>query len=151
MAIGTDAAIDFFGTADTVTSSSSAVTDTSFSVAADVSTWTNDDDANFAAMVLQVTFSVAPTSGGSISLYGSLQNVEGTDDQLDPSSAFAHVPLGVFPVKDVTTLQSISISIPLPNVKTSQEYLFFVENRAGQTMSAAWDLIITPKAVGPSA
>ena len=151
MAIGSDAGVDFFGTPDTVTSSSSAVIDTAFSIAADVVTWVNDDDAQFAGAVLKATFSVAPTPGGSISLYASLQNIDGTDDQLDPSSAFAHMPVGVFPVKDVTTLQSIPISIPLANIVTSQEYLFFIENRAGQTLSAAWELIITPKATGPHA
>ena len=43
MAISTDALIDFFGTQDEVTTTPSEVTDTSFSIATDTSTWTNDD------------------------------------------------------------------------------------------------------------
>lgn len=56
MAISTDAAVEFFGTQDTVTSSSSSVADNAFSVAGDITTWTNDDDAPMASIVLEATF-----------------------------------------------------------------------------------------------
>ncbi len=151
MAISTDAVIDFFGTTDTVTSSSSAVLDAAFSVVADVVTWTNDDDAVSASVVFSGTFSVAPTAGRALGLYASLQNINGTADQLDPSDAFAHVAVGTIPVKDVTTLQTIPLSIPLMNINTSQEVLFFIKNNAGQTLSSGWDLFVTPTALGPHA
>lgn len=151
MPITSGAAVDFFGDQDTVSNSSSAVLDGAFSVAADVSTWVNDDDAMSAAIILKATFATTPTSGGSIGLYAALQNIDGTDDQLDPSDAFSHISLGVFPVKDVTSLQTIPTNIPLPNTKTSEEYVFFIKNNAGQTLSLGWELLITPKAISPKA
>ena len=45
MAISTDAAINFFGTQDTLGTSSATVADAAISIAGDQSKWTNDDDA----------------------------------------------------------------------------------------------------------
>jgi len=149
MTISTGALIDFFGTQDTVTGSTSSVANSAFSVSGDVSTWTNDDDAPVASVVLSCTFSVAPTTGTSVNLYGRLMNVVSTSDQEAPSASFLHTHLGSFPVDDVTSAQIIAIDVTLPNTKTSQEYDFYIENRSGQTMSAGWNLYVTPKTIGP--
>ena len=151
MAISTDAAIDFFGTQDTLGTSSSAVTDTSFSVAGDLSTWVNDDDAKETAVVLNVNYSVAPDANSVINLYLRPLNIQSTNDQEIPDANFLHTYVGSFPVNDVTTSQFSSIIISLPNVETSQNYEFYVENQTGQTMPAGWDIFVTPKAIGPHA
>jgi len=149
MAIGTDSSIEFFGTQDTVTSSSSAVTDGSFSVSGDITTWTNDDDAAGAAVVFEGTYSTAPDANSTVTLYARLLNVQSTNDQDAPDSNFNHYPLGVFPLNDVTSAQYVVIKVPLPNTKTSQEYEFYIQNNGGQTLSAGWDLYVTPVSIGP--
>ena len=149
MAIGTDAAIQFFGTQDTVTSSSSLVANDAFSVSGDVTTWTNDDDAPQAAVVFEGTYSVAPDASSLVLLYARLLNVQGTNDPDAPDANFLHTFLGAFPLNDVTTAQYSSIVVDLPNTKTSQEYEFYILNQGGQSLSAGWDLYVTPVTVGP--
>lgn len=150
MAIGTNDLIDKFGTQDEVSvASPSAITNNSFSVAGDVSAWTNDDDAPAAMATLECTFGTAPTLGSNVNLYARLLNVVSTSDQVVPSASFLHTFLGAFPVDDVTATQLITLEIPLPNASTSQQYEFYLENRTGQTMSAGWSLYITPKTLGP--
>ncbi len=151
MAIGTDSAIEFFGTPDTLGTSSSAVADAAFSVAGDLSTWTNDDDAITANVVLLANYSVAPDASSSINLYVRPLNIVSTNDQEIPDANFQHSYVGSFPVNDVTTAQYISINISLPNTVTSQQYEFYVENVTGQSLPAGWDIYVVPKAIGPHA
>lgn len=150
MAIGTDSAIDFFGTQDTLGTSSAAVTNGSFSIASDLSTWVNDDDAKFASIVLLADWNTtAPDVNSSIKLYARLLNIQSTNDQDVPDANFQHVFMGRFPVNDVLTNQYIPIIISLPNNETSQNYEFYINNLTGQTIQAGWDIFITPKAIGP--
>lgn len=151
MAIGTDSAIEFFGTQDTVTSSSSSVASGAFSVSGDVTTWTNDDDAPSASVTLEATYASAPTAGTSVDLYARLLNTQSTNDADAPDTNFFHYYLGSFPLNDVTSAQYITIDVALPNGKTSQEYDFYIQNNGGQTLSAGWDLYVTPKTIGPHA
>lgn len=151
MAIGTDAAIHFFGTQDSLDDTSAAVTSGSFSVAGDLLTWTNDDDAIEASVTLEGTFSVAPDANSSVALFAALQDVQSTNDDSAPTVNYQHTFLGSFPVKDVTSNQFTTISIALPNAKSSQIYQFYIRNQTGQTISAAWDVHITPRTVGPHA
>lgn len=151
MAIGTDSAIHFFGTQDTVTSSSSAVTNGAFSVAGDITTWTNDDDAPMASVTFEGTYSTAPGSNTVVNLFVRPMNVQSTNDGDAPDANFPHMYLGSFPLNDVTSAQYITMDVALPNYKTSSEYEFYIENDAGQTLSAGWDLYVTPKTLGPHA
>lgn len=151
MAISTNSLIEFFGTQDTLGTSSSAVANNAFSVAADLSTWTNDDDAPRATVVLSCTFTVAPTANSVINLYLRLLDIQSTNDQPVPDANFTHVYVGSFPVNDVTTAQYIPIDITLPNSQTSQQYEFYVENKTGQSLPAGWDIYVTPKTYGPHA
>ena len=151
MAISTDASIEFFGTQDDLGNTSSAVTNNSFSAAADLVEWTNDDDAMVGAMILEATWSVAPTANTSVTLFAQLMNIQSANDMEVPTANFQHVVLGDFPVKNITTIQRVPIDIALPNTATSQVYQFFIRNNSGQTISAGWKLLITPKAVGPHA
>ena len=151
MAITTDSAIDFFGTQDTLGTTSADVTDTSFSIAGDLSTWTNDDDAPHAAVTLNVNYSVAPDANSVINLYLRPLNIQSTNGQEIPDANYQHSYAGSFPVNDVTTSQFSSIIISLPNTVTSQQYEFYLENKTGQTMPAGWDVFVTPKTIGPHA
>lgn len=151
MAISADTSIEFFGTQDDLGNTSSAVTNNSFSAAADLVEWTNDDDVMVGAMILEATWSVAPTANTSVTLFAQLMNIQSTNDMEVPTANFQHVVLGDFPVKNITTIQRVPIDIALPNTATSQVYQFFIRNNSGQTISAGWKLLITPKAVGPHA
>ena len=151
MAISTGAAIEFFGTQDTLGTSSAAVADAAFSIASDLSTWTNDDDAVSASVTLSCTFSVAPTANTSLNLYLRLLDVQSTNDNTVPDANFQHVYVGSFPLNDSTSAQYITIDIGLPNAYTSQQYEFYIENGSGQSLPAGWDIFVTPKAIGPHA
>ena len=151
MAIGTDDAIHKFGTQDTLGTSSAAVADAAFSVAGDLSTWVNDDDAPQASVVLLVNYSVAPDANSAINLYLRPLDLQSTNDATVPDANFTHIYAGSFPVNDSTVAQYISLQISLPNNATSQNYEFYIENVTGQSIPAAWDLYVTPLTVGPSA
>jgi len=151
MAISTDSAIEFFGTQDTLGTSSASVADNAFSIASDLSTWTNDDDAPMASVTGTFTCSVAPDAYTGLNLYLRLLNTVSTNDSDVPDANFQHTFAGHFPLNDVTSAQYVTIDIALPNGKTSQEYEFYIENKAGQTVSAGWDIYVTPKTIGPHA
>lgn len=151
MAIGTDSAIHFFGTQDTLGTSSAAVADDAFSIASDLSTWVNDDDAPTASVTLLANFAVAPTANTTINLYLRLLNVQSTNDATVPDANFQHFFVGSFPLNDSTVAQYITIDIPLPNGLTSQNYEFYVENKSGQSLPLGWDIFVTPKTIGPHA
>ena len=151
MAIGTNALVEFYGTQDTLGTSSATVADTEFSIAGDLSTWTNDDDAPMASITALLDWSVAPDSNSAVNLYCRLLNVQSTNDADVPDANFAHIYLGRFPLNDVTTNQYITIDVSLPNGKTSQEYEFYIQNQSGETIQSGWDIYITPKTFGPHA
>jgi len=153
MAIGTDAAVLFWGTADVLGTTTSAVTDASFSDGVnDLLALTNDDDAPLAFFVLEFTCATLPTVGSTIDLYARPLNIgsAGTEDAEVPDANFLNMYLGSFPVNDVTTAQTVTFGmVGLPNVITSQIYNFYIQNNAGQTISASWELIVTPVTYGP--
>ena len=151
MAIGTNDGIDKFGTQDATGTTSASVADAAFSIASDLSTWTNDDDAWRATIILEATYSVAPTASSGVTLYARLLNIVSTNDADVPDANFLQTYLGRFPLNDVTTAQYIAIDAYLPNTKTSQEYEFYIKNDGGQTISAGWDIHVTPKTHGPHA
>ncbi len=145
MAISTNAIVDFFGTEDNVVTSGSAVNDGAFS--AEGSTWTNDDDAPEAEvrLVATGTFGAAPDANGPIHLYAS------KDGEDAPSANRRQHYLGTFICENTDTAQDIRIRVRLPNGKTSEIYTFEIQNECGQTLSATWDLHVTPISPGPHA
>ncbi len=149
MAITTDDAIDKFGTSSDLDNTSSAVTDDSFSVSADLLSFTNTDDTREARILLKATYSVAPSTNSTVDLYAQLIDIDGTNDSPVPSDNFQHVLMGSFPLDAVTILQVVPIPVSLLNFKTSQIHQLYIKNNAGQTLSAGWTVIITPIAIGP--
>jgi hypothetical protein len=156
MAIGTDSAIHFFGTQDTLGgTATAAVADNNFSTinaTTGMNSWTNDDDAPMASVTLLADFSVAPDANSVINLYARPLDVQSTNDNPVPDANFQRLYLGSFGLNDVTTpAQYVTMDIALPNGKTSQEYEFYLENKSGQSLPAGWDFYITPKTLGPHA
>ena len=158
MAIGTDAAVNFFGTQDTLGgTATAAISDAAFSVinaTTGLNSWTNDDDAPTAGFVLEFTTATTGDAGSVINLYAKLLNIGdgGTEDTEDPDANFLNYYLGSFPHNNPSTgAQTAMLTVALPNMLTSQQYEFFIENTTGQTISAGWDLHVTPITIGPHA
>lgn len=154
MAIGTDAHIEFFGTADQVISVAGAVvSNNSFSDSGDLTTWTNDDDAVIASAILDATMAASPSAGSTIDLYARLMNIsDTTQDANAPSSTFSQVYLGSFAMDSGGTAQISAIEIALPNTVTSQQFDFYLfNNSTGTTIAIGSTVDIVPKAIGPHA
>jgi len=154
MAISTDAAVEFFGTTDAVDDgSTSAVNDNAMSAAADISAWTNDDDALGVMLILRWQYP-SGTIDGDISIHVRPINVDGTDDPPVPTTTDPKGFGGSFEIstgQSATTDTVYPLYVPLRtfSTKTSQEYEFYLQNQSGVQMSANWDLDIIPKTVGP--
>lgn len=155
MAIGTDSAIEYFGTQDLITAvgGTSAVTDGSFSVAADVdSTWSNDDDAPIGGFVLNVDYITAPDANTVVHLYARLMNIEGTNDAPVPTDNYPNIYVGSWAVKDVTTAEYYPMTNPkIPQMASGQVVEWYIKNSTGQTMPAGWKIWATLKTYGPHA
>jgi hypothetical protein len=154
MAIETDDLIEKFGTQDEVTSSTANVSNDAYSSGL---SWTNDDDAMEADVVLAAHFNTTPDANGAIHIHlRKLDIAETTGDEPVPSDDWQGGYVGTILVDDITTDQWPSIRVRLRNGKSSQGYEWYVENRAGQTLgdsagSDHWRLFITPVALGAHA
>lgn len=157
MAIGTDATVYFYGTQDSVDDgSTSAITDTSFSVPADVTSWTNDDDAPLCDMVLKWQYPSGTISAGAVvNVYAQMLNIQSTNDETVPDASNRKHFLKSFIVDEglaATTDEYVFLEdVKLPAGVTSQIIDFYFENATGVTISAAWAVWITPKTLGPHA
>jgi hypothetical protein len=158
MAITTDSLIDFFGTQDTITAGggTSAVTDGSYSAAADTVTWTNDDDAPAAVFVLKFQYPSGTIDQNGIHLFMQLHNIDSTNDEAQPDANYESHYVGSFPTDAglaATTDVYVSLghTVELPNMYTSQVYEFYIKNDCGVTMTAGWTLKVTPVTKGPHA
>ena len=156
-AISTDAIINFFGTMDEVTvASPGSVANGAFSAAGDVSDWTNDDDAPMAMFVLVLQdLSGAATAGDTIELYAKPLNIDGTNDHQGPNANVKTIFLGVFVIDAVDPAATDDVyllgPVALPNMKTSQEYEFYIYNNLTTVSidAADWELWVIPTTVGP--
>lgn len=157
MAIETNDAIQKFGTQDEVSvASPGTIANNAFSAGSDVSAWTNDDDAPYAAFLLECQFdTTAPTDGvGSIDLYARPLNVQSTNEPNAPDANFPFVHIGSFQIdwgvaNDVNFFTGIPFAT-LPAFKAAQEYEFYLHNNGtGQTIGAGWNLWVSPFSYGP--
>ncbi len=150
MAIAENAAVDFFGTQDDLASSSALVASAGFSIASDLVTWTNDDDAPKAAVILELTMAVAADDNSGCYMYFRALNVESTNDDSIPEAEYRHTPIAFFPVLNlITTIQRSTLIVPLPNYKTSSVWEVYIENQTGQEIDAGWTVFVTPITIGP--
>lgn len=161
MAIGSNDAIYKFGTQTELTvASPGSVANGAFSAASDVSDWTNSDDAPLASFVLVLQdLSAAPTEGDAIGLYCKPLNiVNTTGDHYGPVIDDCEtIYMGSFTVSDLdpaaTDDNYMLGPLPLPVVKSSQEFEFYIKNDMTTVSidAADWELWITPLTVGPGA
>lgn len=155
MAIGTDAAIEVFGTTDALDdASTSSISDGAMSVAADITPWTNDDDAPLAQLVLLWQYP-SGTIDGHINIHVRPINIDGTNDPPAPTASNQLGYAGSFQISPAQTATTDTVytqivSLQPFSTKTSQEYEFYLFNDAGVTVSANWDLDIIPKTFEPA-
>ena len=90
MAIGSNNAIEYFGTQDTVITTDATVTDGSFSTSGQATTCTNDDDARYAVAAFTGTYSTAPDANSSVSLVAKLNDIDSTNDAQEPDANNLH-------------------------------------------------------------
>lgn len=154
MAIGSNSRVQFFGTRDSLDDgSTSAVSAGSYSVAGDMTAWTNDDDAEKAIIDVALTFGTSPTAGGVVKFYLRRINLGGVAsyDEAVPDDDNQNCYVGSISVDNVTTQQEFAIEVDLLMTQTSQEYEFYLYNGTDQSLSSGWTADITPIAPGPHA
>ena len=153
MAIGANAAVWFYGTKDDLASSSALVASNGFSIASDLITWTNDDDATHVAITVEFTQDVAAADFGGHNIFFRALNVDGTNDDEIPEIEYPHYFMGFFPALNaiLTTQRSTLAPIALPIYKTSSVWEVYLENKSGEEIDAGWTVFITPMSLGPHA
>jgi len=156
MTIGTGDLIAKFGTQDQLDdTSTSAVADGAKSVAADISSWTNDDDAPFIACVLKTDSSQTTPGavGKTVSLFARLLNIQSTNDQPEPDASFDGQYIGTFILDNASGTQYVPLAGGVGTLNpqySSQVYDFYLLNELGVSLAAGWALYGTPIAFGPA-
>ena len=156
MAIGTNSSIWFYGTEDALDDGTTAsISDNAYSTTTDVATWTNDDDAPYASFVLTMQYPSGTIDAGGISLFATLLNNNSTTDEPATADTWQGHYIGRFATGTgmaATTNYALELGpVELPNKKSSQEYQFYFKNECNVTISANWQLDVTPMAYGPHA
>lgn len=157
MTIGADDAIWKFGTPDQVDDgSTSTIANDAFSVAADVSAWTNDDDAPYGSAVLECQFDTTMPTVGSVGLYARLMNIQSTNDEGATDGSYAPHFVASFLIDfgiaaDTNFFMGIDL-FEIPQAGASQVIEWYLKNEGtSQTIGTDWNLWITPKSFGPHA
>lgn len=158
MAIGTNDAIQKFGTESTVTvaGGTSSVANAAYSVAGDcvATSWANSDNALFGTATLKFQYPSGTITTGGIQLLARMLNTDSTNDEPVPSANWAGKFLGNFDTgTSIAAVTDAYLTIPsfsIPAMKAGQELEFYVKNSCGVTMTAGWTLKVTPKTVGPA-
>ena len=152
MAFASGSRIADFDTQADLSDSSTAIAIDGFSLSSDSLTFTNTVNAKTAALVFRCNYAVAPDINSTIVVFAQQLNIDpidtGTADQSTPSLSYLHDAVASIPVLDSTGTQLSSFDIDLRNVKSGQEYQFYIWNRTGQIIPAGWSLFLTPKATG---
>lgn len=158
MAILTNDLVEKFGTQVSVDDgSTSLIASGAFSVAGDITQFTNSDNVLYASFVLECNFSVAPGDGvGGIDLYAHVKDVQSTNDASVPSANNKNIYVGSFPIDwdagSGVTFRTVIDNGRLPNIVPSQKIDFYLHNNAtAQSIAATWAMWISTKAIGPKA
>lgn len=154
MTIGTNDLVEKFGTLTSVDDgSTSSIANAAFSVAADISAWTNSDDVRECAFVLKAQWAtITSVANRLVNIYARPINIQGTNDPVAPGTNRFSNCIGSFIVYAASTGTDYffeSSRCLLPNMKSGQEYEFYIENQTAQTISANWALWIMPLTSGP--
>ena len=149
MAITTDATIFEFGTTDAADDgTTSSVSTGAMSASADVTIWTNDDDAAFASLVLNWQYA-SGTIDGHILLHIRPMNIDGANDSPVPTTTDQIGLAGRFEIdttKATATDHAYLAAVDLRpfTMKAGQEFEFYLFNNTGVAISANWDLDVVP-------
>lgn len=92
-----------------------------------------------------------PTVGGVVNIYAQPQNFEGTEDGEPPTANYPHTFVAAMPIDDDEAIQQDILKDLVRNPFPHNDCKYFIENQCGQTISAAWNLRITPKYFAPGA
>lgn len=143
-------AIVKLGTQKTLEASGAAIANNTLAQADDASYSIATDGAYYpdARFVLTGAFATAPTENTTLALYARPLNIDGTADADAPETTRPVQYIGVFLVNNVTTSQSLVLMAQ--NVPWEADY-YIHNNGTGQTLSAGWDLLVTPYTIGPAA
>lgn len=149
MAFSVNAMIDGFESQVSIDdgTTSSVAADGAFSVAADVSAFTNTENSPTCVMVLKCQFATQPTAGANINIYARKMDIDGTNDSPEPDANNLDQIIGRFvvdgTVASATDAYLVTNWMTLPNHYSGQIYEFYIQNNADQAISASWTLKIT--------
>ena len=91
------------------------------------------------------------TVGGVANLYARPQNIESTEDGEPPTANYPHTFVCAFPLDDdeaiTQDVEKDLVRNPFPHT----EWQGYLENAAGQTISAGFNVRVTPKYFAPGA
>jgi len=151
MPIEENAGIHFFGTQTTVTTTGGSIANDAYVSAG---SWQNDDDAPFVSFVFHGAFTSTMPTVGSIDVIARLMNIQSTNDESVPDALYLGRRLGSFSIdfdeSAGTEFWSVLTNVELPIVGSAQDYEFYLFNNAtAQTMTANWELYVTPVTFGP--
>ena len=143
-------AIVKLGTQKTLEASGASIANNTLAQANDASYSIATDGAYYpdARFVLTGTFATAPTENTTLALYARPLNIDGTADADAPETTRPVHYRGVLVDNNAPTAQA---PVVMPqNVPWEADY-YIHNNGTGQTLSAGWDLLVTPCTIGPAA
>lgn len=155
MTIEANDIIGKFGATDDATDGATqAVSDGAFSN--DPTTWTNDDNTRLVVFDFKGQYPSGTLDDSPfIALYCRLLNINSTNDETVPSNINPNHYIGNINLDGglaaTTDTYAVSNDLALPAKKASQEYEFYYKNITGVTISAGWELNVTPSTLGPKA
>lgn len=146
------------GTEVTLEESGASTADGVFTAADDVNFLIADNEistgiqgTHLKVRLTTVDTTVNPDVGGVVNVYARPQNIEGTEDGEPPTANYPHTFVCSLPVDDdqavTQDIQKSLVKNPFPHT----ECAYYIENQCGQTISAGWNLRVTPQFYAPGA
>lgn len=151
MAIGADDRIRKYGTRTGLDGSTANVASGAYTTSGQITTWSNDDDAEEAVLDLHLTFNTNPTAGELVLLYMRKKAIDGTNAENEPSDNNQMAYVGSVSVDATTSTQRFQVEIHLNSNATGQDYDFYMKNDTSVQLNSGWTADITPIAPGPHA
>lgn len=135
------------GTTKTLESNGASIANNAVGLADDQSYDMDADGAGFpdVEFVLVCAFGTAPTENAVISLMARPLDIDGTSDAEVPEATRPTVPIGSFTVNNVTTTQTILITGGFVQDVPKKADYYLYNNGTGQSISAGWKLLATPR------
>lgn len=135
------------GTTKTLESNGASIANNAIGLADDQSYDMDADGAGFpdVEFVLVCTYGTAPTENAVISLMARPLDIDGTSDADVPEVSRPNLPIGSFSVNNVITTQTILINGGYAQDVPKKADYYLLNNGTGQSISAGWKLLATPR------